>query len=233
MKSTVPGLERGIHILEILADGHERSLEELVRVSGYPKTSVLRILDTLSGLSLVQRDPVTKFYRGLKKLLPLGEGSQTFDQVIADKLTELARKHGQTMEWYTLEEDGIMAMTQRSEPEHANIRVLARIGYKRNWISELESVTAISWAFLRPGQSLPAFYDYNDQGLKRDISSEEASQRIEQALQDRQSVDSNYNPNGIRRIASAVLHRNRLIGILVMATCFTPQAEQMLPERVK
>ena len=49
-----PGLFKGLKILDYLKDG-DACLEELVKKSGFPKTSTLRVLETLTAMNLVKK----------------------------------------------------------------------------------------------------------------------------------------------------------------------------------
>ncbi|MEI7633457.1 MAG: helix-turn-helix domain-containing protein [bacterium] len=66
IKSSVPGLSRGLKILRLLAE--PMTVEDIVRRAGVPKSSGLRILDTLRGEGLVMRDPVTRLYQAASEL---------------------------------------------------------------------------------------------------------------------------------------------------------------------
>ena len=54
---TVPAVQRAVEVLELLAGSHTGiSLADLSRQTGYPKSSLFRILLTLEKSSIVQLD---------------------------------------------------------------------------------------------------------------------------------------------------------------------------------
>ncbi|RMD75109.1 MAG: hypothetical protein D6820_15355, partial [Lentisphaerae bacterium] len=80
-KAAAPALQRGIEIIRLLADQIPRTLEELNRQTGIPKSSLLRFLETLELLNIVERDPVTRAYRALAMLLPIPPGIPSQDLI--------------------------------------------------------------------------------------------------------------------------------------------------------
>lgn len=73
-KSTVPNLQRGMAILELLA-GSQRSatIAELSERLGYPSASVFRITQELTDLGYLSRDPASKRFTLTNKFLLLGQ----------------------------------------------------------------------------------------------------------------------------------------------------------------
>jgi len=72
-EETTPGL-RLLELLEMLAgDGRALALPEVVRLCGWPKPTVHRMLVQLEGAGWLQREPDGRRYLGSRRLLQLGE----------------------------------------------------------------------------------------------------------------------------------------------------------------
>jgi IclR family acetate operon transcriptional repressor len=71
----VPGLERGLAILELL-DQHACGLtiERIAEKTGFPKNGVFRVAMTLWSLGYLTRDEQTKIFMLSRRLLSLGSG---------------------------------------------------------------------------------------------------------------------------------------------------------------
>jgi DNA-binding IclR family transcriptional regulator len=55
-KSAAPALERGIRVLKYLEGKDPVSLDSIARATGYPKSSLLRVLDTLINQDVADKD---------------------------------------------------------------------------------------------------------------------------------------------------------------------------------
>jgi len=71
----VPGLTRGLQVLRLLSS--PMTIEELVRRTGVPKSSVRRIVATLCAEGLAFRDPETRTYQAAMQLVRNRGISQT------------------------------------------------------------------------------------------------------------------------------------------------------------
>ncbi|OGV65152.1 MAG: hypothetical protein A3K19_26830 [Lentisphaerae bacterium RIFOXYB12_FULL_65_16] len=227
----VPGLKRGVAVLRLLEDGHPARLEDLAARSGLPRASLLRLLETLAAMGLVVRDPGSKRYRGLARVMPLSDGTASWRAVLAGVLARLAEATGQTAEWYEPSSEGLV-LTERAESALGQVHVRARVGFLRTWTEELESVACIGWAFHQPADSaLPAFWEWSAKGKQAKIPPKVAARRVAQARQSRFRMETNYNHNGVRRMAVAVLQKGKLRGVLALAQCFTPDADRQTARR--
>jgi IclR family acetate operon transcriptional repressor len=72
----VPGLERGMTVLELL-DAHPAGLplERIAEATGIPKNGVFRVAMTLWDLGYLRRDEQTKYFSLSRRVLSLGGGS--------------------------------------------------------------------------------------------------------------------------------------------------------------
>ena len=82
---TIRALERGLNIMQILQTKGSATLNEIYKVSGLPRPTILRILRTLEGAGWVRRGLEDGFYRNSFKI----EGMvSSLDQT--DKLAEIS-----------------------------------------------------------------------------------------------------------------------------------------------
>jgi DNA-binding IclR family transcriptional regulator len=75
-----PALTRGIALLRLLENGEALSLEAVARQTGWPKSSLSRLLATLAELGLVARDSGHRTHRALMRLVPLAADSAAFER---------------------------------------------------------------------------------------------------------------------------------------------------------
>jgi DNA-binding IclR family transcriptional regulator len=223
----VPGLARGIRLLELMADGESRSLEALVRLTDWPKASVFRLLQTLCALGMLRRHETDRTYSAACTIVPLDTSAAQPDlnRRLPEILANLAQSTGQTAEWYVPTPEGLI-LVQRSEPENQEVRVVARIGFRRDWTGELEAVASIGNAYGRPPRCPnPRYWTYMEEGTKKTLSAEEVVRTLASARSDGLAQDAHYNLNGVRRSAAAISGSGRLLGILALAESFRPGPE--------
>lgn len=99
-KSEVASLDKAIRTLECLAqiDG-DISLGKLAAYLNIPKTTLLRLLNTMSGHGMVQQDPVTRNYRLGWALIYMGSAAaKLFDlsKIIRPFLERLSQETGES-----------------------------------------------------------------------------------------------------------------------------------------
>lgn len=89
----VPGLMRGLSLLEAFsAEQQTLSLADLSRAVGLPRSSVFRLVYTLTELGFLIRDDAAKTYRLGSRVLGLG-----FTYLASQELIEVARPRLQTL----------------------------------------------------------------------------------------------------------------------------------------
>jgi DNA-binding IclR family transcriptional regulator len=98
-KYNVPGLERGLRVVELLDDHNEGlTQEELVELTGYPRNSVYRISITLEEMGYVSRDDETRRYTLSRRMLALGWGALRKRGVIEAAMAPMRSLRDQTRE---------------------------------------------------------------------------------------------------------------------------------------
>jgi DNA-binding IclR family transcriptional regulator len=72
-KDSIKSIEKCFNLLGcIYTRGHSLTLEELVKISGYKKTSCFRLLKTMLGLGILEQDARTKEYQFGPRLVSIG-----------------------------------------------------------------------------------------------------------------------------------------------------------------
>ena len=227
-ESQAPALERGIGLMELLQGGESLSLDELAQGLDSPKSSLLRILDTLQKKGWVSKDS-KKNYRSTVKVVSLHE-KMDWESHLEVKLSQLGEEVGLTVEWYEIQGERAV-ITWRFEPQAAYIRVLARIGYSRGVEEEIDAVAQVllKGTSLIPGKKICHY----DGGEKRPLLKKELKACLdgEEGLMGK---DPEYNTNGVRRIATGLKdYKGKLRGIVALAEGFTPKADQLRSERLE
>lgn len=234
-KLPTPGLFKGIKILEYLKDG-DACLEDLVKKSGFPKTSTLRILETLIAMNLVQKDKLSKSYHSLSYLENLSTASEAIQNVIHHEIIQISNTLNITTEWYEAR-DGFMLLSDRNEPPKLEISIRARKGYKRELNHELEAVTRIALSSGVHTDYKGSYWVVRQNGQLFCLSHEEQTQILAKTKELNVACDEYFNLHGVRRYASAVFDKeNKLIGILAFAETFSPlhmEARQDLLGKIK
>jgi DNA-binding IclR family transcriptional regulator len=96
----VGSIVKAFRIMEVLATNGEFDLSRLCRLVGLPKTTVHRILLTLSSLGYVEQDPRSLRYRASAKLFELGASvvrQLSFAEVAKPYMVQLAETTGETI----------------------------------------------------------------------------------------------------------------------------------------
>ena len=215
-----PALSRGLAVLRALATDGPQTLEQLARASGWPKSSLLRLLRSLAAFGAVRRDAATKRYHALLTLAPLGDRGPGLLEQAAPVLDALCAEAGQTTELYAWG-DGALTMIDRREPEEALVSVRARIGFQRN-LAEVEALSQVVHAF-DESTALPG-KPWAWRGGKRTTLSITATRKaVAEAKRRGVGIDLGVNEFGIRRYAAPLLSGDRLVGVLAIAQFCTPR----------
>lgn len=227
MKTPVPGLYRGVQVWRRLCEVGEASLDQLAVQTGYPKASVLRMLQTLGDLQLIERTAAGR-YHAIARMVSADGAGPDFERAVSQTLEKLSAELGATAEWFEPNEKGLL-LTRRSSPPDAEVRVKARAGFLREWGGELDAVATLGYALY---SAAPAgrgkLWVYGPQGQHVVISATVARTHIEAHREGGLSIDSSYNENGVKRVATAVVRGGELVGVLSLALVFTPSLDQKI-----
>jgi DNA-binding IclR family transcriptional regulator len=221
MSKSSSSLTRGITLLRLLHASQAYSLEKLVKLTGFPKSSLFRMMQELVDLGVVERLDNRKYV--LKEImLPVQE--QAFEERLHVIMERLSSACAQTVEWYLPGQAG-MVLTRRQLSIEAETGVRARIGFVREWVGELDAVLAVATAwelFEGEAPSLDSYMAYLAPFELDRLSAEAACERIRQARRERVLVDRIPNPNNVRRTAGILEHENRAVGVLAIAEVVHP-----------
>ena len=203
-------------------------MDELHRRTGTPKSSLRRILDTLSDLGCVERGAEMK-YRGRVRLLPAEASAEGPEARIGRMLDELVERTGVTAEWFVPTEAG-MILARRAAPPEGELHVRARIGFVRHWRGEMDAVAAVGHACfgtdLAVASDAEPFWCYDAAGQRRPVAPEEVARRVQAARAEGSSADEHFNPNGVRRMAALVRMDGRPLGIAALAEHLRPGGDR-------
>lgn len=222
MASPAPALDRGIDILEWLQNKEGATLEDLSTSLEIPKSSALRFLATLEKRGILIRDPQNKTYKCRKVLIPLYQDTEEEVFHIRRAVENLCLKSKRTVEYYRPEPSGAR-MVERLDPSNQEVRILAGVGFFRDWTPELEAVATVSLAFVRLHRlSSRILFFPGKEGPKTPLTPGDAAARVSKARKEGIVVDQYFNNFGVRRMACPVLREEKLVGILALAEHFIP-----------
>lgn len=236
MKYLAPALHQGILVLEKLNESGPLSLEELSRITAFPKSTLLRILDTLSCHGWVSRNTENKQFESLVRVKFKENHSVFSEENIKNILEILSNESGCTAEWYVPREDG-MEILIRSEPLHSQVIVKAKVGFVRKFDSEFDAVNRVAAKFQLFSKSKSTSTSKSSVCFAKpgmvSVTSEEKVDLLNEMDDDVLTYDLNWNSNGVRRIAIGICDcKNKLQGILSLAECFKPQADAGISDKI-
>jgi len=234
IKDSVPGLTRGLKVLEILKNGKRIPLHELQRIMSIPKSSLLRVMETLVENDYAERDE-SGAYRSKVRIVPF-ENSDALDGKIEKALKQVAALTEHTAEWYIPTDNNTLILVKRNQPDNPELHVVAKIGFIRKTGAghELDAVAAVAAVYMKHADTeFEERWIYKPEGIKCQISSKEASEIIRSACDNAFCSELNYNSNGVRRIAVPVLDGRKLLGVLAVAQCYMPGIQPDDKEKVR
>lgn len=233
-RASAPALDRGLAVLETLDDGAWASLDGLAGTLAVPKSSLLRILGTLEQRGYVERSAQTRQYRTRVVIQRVAPPSRQARQAVQAALEALSAELGLTVEWYRVGSTHA-ELTQRAEAAEGAVRIRARVGHRRARWGELDAIALVTHAALglegtkRQRQSTWAYRS----GDRVTLTVAEYEARRSAVGTDLRARDSEYNNNGIRRLAKGVrAPAGRLFGILAVPAHFHPKAEQLVEKQL-
>lgn len=231
-KYPAPALERGLHILNLLATEGDMKLEELTKLTGLPKASVNRYLKTLVLTGYIKRDAETKKFHTTCSIERNFGGMDSLKCRLPDIMKQLVDKTGLTAEWYEYKKHHAV-ITERVEPENVAVKVLASKGFYRLLDHEFEAVSKLFICNLGVRTPMPPyFYRKWDEVIK--LTESEVIKELEEIKTEHITVDKNFNHNGIRRCAATIFDsHNRFLGVLALAGHYHPSSNKVLKKGVE
>jgi DNA-binding IclR family transcriptional regulator len=193
-----PALSRGLAVVDVLADGEPRRLERLVRELGFPKSSLLRLLETLCACDVLTRDPDGR-YRALKRMMPLHTPQWT--EHLLQTLQALATTTGQTAEWWELRSGSMLLINQAYANTEVHVR--AQTGFVRAFSDECEAV-AVAGASLHHVRLSSGCWRHGPGQSRVTLSAAEARALVDATTAAGEADDPFCNTNGVRRFARVV-----------------------------
>lgn len=224
-----PALARGLDLLRHLDAHGPSSLEDLARATGFPKSSVARILHSLELAAAVERHPATRRYHARLRLAPVAPtGRLSLPEAASPVMDQLARQTRHTVELYNAQPLG-PAMIARREPDDAPVAVRARVGFVRD-LHEIEAVCQVTRVFApHPDQPADRLWHW-DSGVKCNDTAEQLQRVLDTTRHALAAVDLGINEYGIRRYAAPIREDDRLLGTLALAQFCPPTASQPDPQ---
>lgn len=224
-----PALGRGLALLELLHRQGACSLEQLAADSGWPKSSVMRLLQSLVVAGAAARDPQTLAYRALMRLVQVDSTDRRLKQHCAASMAALGAACGHTVELHRYDATGL-EMIDRQEPPppppdvmQAVARAVARVGWRRPF-DEMDALTRVACAFGDVPVKGASLW-YWDKGRRRKISADRARRVVAETRRRGGAVDPGVNEHGIRRYAAPLLDATgKLIAVLAIAQACPPYA---------
>jgi DNA-binding IclR family transcriptional regulator len=228
MKYKAPAVHQAIEILELLMDSGPLTLGQIAEITGFSKATILRLLDTMETHAWVGRNLDCKTYEPLVVIRSKHDPAQRLESLIQRQLDALCSATNHTVEWYHLRKD-YAEIVQRCEPIDRAVSIRAKLGFRRNYTTELDAVVCVAMASgdidCREKEPDNGYVIYKF-GQQTHISLDESLELVSHAGDGLMTYDNEWNGNGIRRHAVGVKSPNgSLAGILAVATSFTPQAD--------
>ncbi len=224
-----PALTRGLAILAALTSKGASTLEALVSETGFPKTSVLRLLSALCDCGAVERDELTKRYSAKISLTQRVETGMTLIHRAREVMSGLSQQFGHTCELYRKLAGGL-TMIERVEPDTVTVTATARIGHYRD-LTEIESLDLVYRSWADDAQQAPRkqLWQWDEHCKAQPIKINKLNQLVRQTTSQGYAFDLTINPNGVRRYSVPIFDQHdsqTLWGILTMAQVVHPANPQ-------
>ncbi|WEM41169.1 helix-turn-helix domain-containing protein [Photobacterium sp. DA100] len=222
---SAPACARGFWVLQCLTTARQPlTLEQLYQVSGVPKATLSRILDTLVQMEILHRHK-DKSYEAMRQLTAVTNADiADFETTLKVEMTSLSKKCGHTVEWYEFSKNGMVL--QHSVSPILERRVWAKEGYVRNWLGEVDAVYLVGKAFSpMPVAVNETPWRYETKGDRVILTDEDEADLIAKAKLKCCYADIMFNENGVRRGAVALSFLGKIRGVLAIAECWTPATD--------
>lgn len=195
-----PALTRGLQLLQLLCrDGHT-SLEKLAQTTGWPKSSVFRLLASLEAFGAIERDKADRRYRACLRLVPFAPVADDMRARATAELRTLCNACGHTVELFAWS-DGELVMLDRCEPEGREVAVRARIG----WRPDMTELFALPMAALAWGadavdtKPLKLKFWYWQHGVRKPVPATQVREHVQSARAAGITMCLSPNFHGVRR----------------------------------
>lgn len=222
-RDPAPALQRGLALLRLLDQDGPQSLERLVQVTGWPKSSVHRLLQSLELNQAVHRDPQSRRYIAVLRLVHDHPQTHELRRQAQPIMARLAEQTGHTVELYSWRSAaGQLVMDLRCEPDDKQVAVRARVGSHRE-LSELDATAQIVQAFSLPRSRWHRRQWVWNQGERRQLSRNEVCDHVQHVHKQRYAIDLNVNSHGVRRYAVPLFNADeQLAAVLALAQVCSP-----------
>lgn len=217
-----PALTRGLLLLKRLGEDGAASLEHLAHATGWPKSSVFRLLASLEAFGAVQRDPADRRYRASLRLVPFATVEDGLRARAVAAMQELVIAAGQTVELFAYS-GGALTMLDRRVPEDREVAVRARIGWQpdRSEIFGLTSA-ALAWGAPEPAAPRPRLWFWKHQ-TRVPIKAETLQKYLRESRARGLAVCLHSNFHGVRRYVAPIFQADgSLWGVLSIAAVPAP-----------
>ena len=205
----VPGLRKGLHVLDLLARHDGLTMAEIQRHSGLNKTMAFRILRTLREQGYVRHDAKTHRFTPSFKLMELGASVAAQLNVVKTGqpfLEELRLSFGETANLAVLEDDAVVYVGI-AESSYRGLRMSSRVGGRDHLHST--SVGKAILAFL-PDERRDDILNRLELPAITPNTITNRSQLQEEILRTRErgfAIDNGENEDGARCVGVPILER--------------------------
>lgn len=217
-KPPIRALARTLEVLRVLSRDGAQSLDQLARATGFPRASLARLLDSLAAVGAIARDPASRRWLGLLRLVPAVPAADWRVRLLPE-LMALCTATGHSVELFAADAGpggGMrLAMIERADPEDQPVAVRARLGHSPS-AEECSAPTQLAHAF---GDAAPIrrWRCMTPRGF-RPLPMARARRLIAAARARRLGVDLDRNEVGIRRWAIPVQGEGgSLLGVVAVA----------------
>ena len=230
-KTPTPALERGLKILELIHQSDEKSLSDLAKESGFPKSSVSRYIDTLVKAGYIERIFETQKFRSSCSIIKNHTRSDLIIEQLPQAMKSMVEATGFTAEWYEYE-NGQAVVKLIHEPENVSVKVVTKYNFARQLDLELDVIARLFLANVGIPSPMPDYYIRHWEE-KQSVSDKEAVELIEGVKAETVVVDTDFNQNGVRRCALAIKDENGdFLGVLALAGHYHPASNKVLKKGV-
>lgn len=228
----VPALQKGLKVLELLAEENGLTPPEIEKRTGLNKAMVFRILRALRQHGYVELDDTTRAYSLGLKLVELGAAAGMHINVVSVSRTVIDHLRDQLQETVNLGilRDGRVVYAAMAE-SHRSLRMISSVGRRDNLHSTSIGKAILSWLERDEQQTLLSQHPLE---RRTDATVTDLMLVIEQLAATRQrgyALDDQENEPGARCIGVPVLDgQGRPIAALSVSGPSTRMQAERLPD---
>ena len=214
---SAPAIVYASMIIEHMRDGAEHRIQDLVNVTGAPKSSILRYLTTLEKLGAIWKNPVKRTYKCNIRIVVDAEENPVFEKKRKAAMHELCDLTHRTVEWFEPAEEG-MVLCDRISPSDHFISAKVGIGANFSWNKPLEAVRILgnSRLFINKIPNDIVVKKLISNGVAVPILPAEINELLQETKDKKVISDEFCNSFGTRRIAAVIEKAGKFIGILAV-----------------